>query len=73
MKEAAGEANITVITIVLVALVMAAGAIIIPQMLSTMAHRSACTEAGGTLQGNRCMNGSTVIRCSGSGNSWSCG
>ncbi len=54
MKEAAGEANMTVITIVLIGLVMAAGAILIPNLLSGTSQRSCCSEAGGTWQNGAC-------------------
>ena len=35
MKEAAGEANMTVLTIVLIALVLGVGMILIPSLLDT--------------------------------------
>ena len=54
MKEAAGEANITVITIVLVALVMTAGAIIIPKLIEKAHFRSICSQVGGVLKGYQC-------------------
>ena len=60
MKEAAGEANMTVITIVLIGLVAAAGAILIPQLLTNMNKRSACSEMGGdTVSGTTCKIKST--------------
>ena len=63
MKEAAGEANMTVITIVLIGLVAAAGAILIPQLLTNMAKRSACSEMGGdTVSGSVCKIKSTGSR-----------
>lgn len=57
MKEAAGEANITVITIVLIGLVAAAGALLIPRLMDNMKARSCCTEYGGTWSGNVCSGG----------------
>jgi len=54
MKEAAGEANMTVITIVLIGLVAAAGAILIPRLLTNMDNRSKCNEAGGTWTNGAC-------------------
>ena len=63
MKEAAGEANMTVITIVLIGLVLAAGAILIPQLLTSMAKRSACNDAGYTLSGNVCKDSAGVVKC----------
>ena len=50
MKEAAGEANMTVITIVLIGVVAAAGAVFIPRLIKNMKGRSCCTEYGGTFQ-----------------------
>lgn len=59
MKEAAGEANMTVITIVLIGVVAAVGAIFIPRLLDNMKARSCCTEYGGTWGENgRCSGGS---------------
>lgn len=57
MKESAGEANMTVITIVLIGLVAAAGALIIPNLITSMKNKSCCTEAGGTWSGNQCTAG----------------
>ena len=57
MKEAAGEANMTVITIVLIGLVAAAGAVFIPRLLDNMKARSCCTESGGTWQNAKCTGG----------------
>lgn len=57
MKEAAGEANITVITIVLIGLVAAAGAIFIPRTLNNMSVKSCCQEYGGTWDGKTCKGG----------------
>ena len=54
MKEAAGEANMTVITIVLIGVVAAVGAIVIPRLLNSSAKKAACAEMGGTLSGNTC-------------------
>ena len=54
MKEAAGEANMTVITIVLIGVVAAVGAIFIPKLLTNMQKKSTCTELGGTLKGDTC-------------------
>ena len=66
MKEAAGEANMTVITIVLIGIVAAVGAIFIPRLLDNMKAQSCCTEQGGTFDKatGKCkggsMNGKTV-------------
>ena len=56
MKEAAGEANMTVITIVLIGVVAAVGAILIPRILRNLEYRSCCQESGYNISGNMCVN-----------------
>ena len=66
MKEAAGEANMTVITIVLIGVLAAAAALFIPRIIANMKAQSCCTEQGGTYDKGtgKCvggtMNGKTV-------------
>ncbi len=67
MKEATGEANMTVITIVLIGVVAAAGALFIPRLIANMKAQSCCTENGGTFnkstgkcEGGGTLNGKTV-------------
>ena len=61
MKEAAGEANMTVITIVLIAIVLGVGTIIVTNLMNSTSKRSACNEIGGTLSGGRCeVDGKTA-------------
>ncbi len=54
MKEAAGEANMTVITIVLIAIVLAVGTVIVRSMMSNTRKSSACTACGGYWKGGQC-------------------
>ena len=54
MKEAAGEANMTVITIVLIGVVAAVGAILVPRILEGSSKKAACAEVGGNLNGSTC-------------------
>ena len=54
MKEAAGEANMTVITIVLIGVVAAVGAILVPKILEGSEKKAACAEMGGNLSGKIC-------------------
>ena len=54
MKEAAGEANMTVITIVLIGVVAAVGALLVPRILNGSARKAACGEMGGNLNGSTC-------------------
>ncbi len=60
MKESAGEANMTVITIVLIGLVAAAGAIIIPNLLNSTKKSSCCQSNGGIWKNGACTNSSGV-------------
>ena len=55
MKEAAGEANMTVITIVLIGVVAAVGALLIPRLLNSMNDKSCCQEMGGYTSGAFCV------------------
>ena len=54
MKEAAGEANMTVITIVLIAIVLAVGTIIVKNVLNNTDDATQCSNAGGVWQKNDC-------------------
>ena len=56
MKEAAGEANMTVITIVLIGLVAAAGAILLPKVFKGMDTKNCCTQNNGVWYQNNCHN-----------------
>ena len=47
MKEAAGEANMTVVTIILIAIVLAVGTLIVNGLMSGTAKKS-CESGGGT-------------------------
>lgn len=47
MKEAAGEANMTVVTIILIAIVLAVGTLIVNGLMSGTAKKS-CESSGGT-------------------------
>ena len=55
MKEAAGEANITVITIVLIGVVAAVGVILIPRLLNNTKAKACCTDHGGIISGKYCV------------------
>ena len=54
MKEAAGEANLTVITIVLIALVLAVGTVIVRSALRSASLSAACAAATGYWSGGNC-------------------
>ena len=61
MKEAAGEANMTVITIVLIGLVAAAGAVLIPNLLNSSTAKACCDSAGGTMTNGTCSAANSEI------------
>ena len=54
MKEAAGEANMTVITIVLIAIVEAVATPLITNMMNNTEKQSCCLNAGGKWTKNQC-------------------
>lgn len=54
MKEAAGEANLTVIAIILIAVVAAVVTPIINSTMTTSAKKSCCSNYGGTWRDNKC-------------------
>lgn len=54
MKEAAGEANMTVITIVLIAIVLAVGTVIVNGLMNSTQRSSCCQSLGGAMNGNTC-------------------
>ena len=67
MKESAGEANMTVITIVLIGLVAAAGAIIIPNLLNQTKQSSCCQSNGGVWYQGACHTASDCTTTSSGG------
>lgn len=54
MKEAAGEANMTVITIVLIAIVLGVGTVIVNNVMNNTAKSSACQTSGGVWKNGKC-------------------
>lgn len=54
MKEAAGEANLTVVAIILIAVVVAVATPLINSLMKNSAKRSCCTDAGGVWKNNAC-------------------
>ena len=54
MKEAAGEANMTVITIVLIAIVLGVGTLLVTQLMNSTRNKGCCADAGGTWTNNAC-------------------
>ena len=80
MKEAAGEANMTVVTIVLIAIVLGVGTLIVTNMMNNLSGKTAnkqskCAQLGGAWNGTKCIcpdgvttrvvTKSTGVSCSG--------
>lgn len=54
MKEAAGEANLTVVAIILIGVIVAIATPIITSIMNGMQARSCCVDAGGQWSGGDC-------------------
>jgi len=55
MKEAAGEANLTVVAIILIGVVVAVVTPIVSNLMKSSACRSCCTDSGGVFKSGRCQ------------------
>ena len=55
MKEAAGEANMTVITIVLIAIVLGIGTVVVTNLMNSNKNSTACQACGGVWEGGKCL------------------
>lgn len=55
MKEAAGEANLTVVAIILIGVVVAVVTPLINNLMSSTANRACCTDAGGVWKQGKCQ------------------
>ncbi len=62
MKEAAGEANLTVIAILLIGVVAAVVTPLISGLMKNQAQKSCCQSNGGEWDGKACMgyDGTTI-------------
>ena len=56
MKEASGEANLTVITIILIGVIVAIATPIINSMMTNTAKRTCCQNYGGVWESNTCKS-----------------
>lgn len=54
MKEAAGEANLTVVAIILIAVVVAVATPLVTSLMSNSTYRSCCSDAGAVWKGGAC-------------------
>lgn len=57
MKEAAGEANLTVVAIILIGVVVAVATPLVRSLMSTSNGRACCTDGGGYVNGTTCVGG----------------
>jgi len=55
MKEAAGEANLTVVAIILIGVVVAVATPLINNLMGNAGKRTCCTDAGGVFKGGSCQ------------------
>lgn len=55
MKEAAGEANLTVVAIILIGVIAAIVTPIVKNAMDTTKARSECLNGGGTWVNNKCQ------------------
>ena len=62
MKEATGEANMTVVTVILIAVVVAVATPIVNSMMTTTERKSCCMNDGGTWKDNGCSNGNSYSK-----------
>ena len=65
MKEAAGEANLTVVAIILIGVIVAVVTPLVNSLMSSTAERACCTDAGGVWKGSDCDGENTTLynRC----------
>ena len=57
MKEAAGEANLTVVAIILIGVVVAVVTPLVNGLMSSVEGRACCTDGGGVVRGSTCDGG----------------
>ena len=56
MKEAAGEANLTVVAIILIGVIVAVVTPLVNSLMSNTAKRACCTDAGGVYKNGSCQD-----------------
>lgn len=59
MKEAAGEANMTVVTIILIGVIVAIATPIVNSMMQNTQRQACCMNDGGVWENGACSNGNT--------------
>lgn len=63
MKEAAGEANLTVVAIILIGVVVAVATPLVNSLMSNTAKRACCTDAGGVWNDGCSVNNKEFQDC----------
>lgn len=58
MKEASGEANITILTVLLIGIVALVATPLITNIMNSTSRQSCCTTAGGEWRGGDCRQNS---------------
>ena len=57
MKEASGEANLTVVTIILIGVIVAVVTPLITSLMKNTEERTNCLNDGGTWENGQCSKG----------------
>lgn len=57
MKEAAGEANLTVVAIILIGVIVAVVTPLVNSLMKSTEGRACCTDGGGYIEGSKCVGG----------------
>lgn len=60
MKEAAGEANMTIVTIIIIGVVVAIATPIISNVMSSSAEKAECVSNGGKWTGKACESATNL-------------
>lgn len=63
MKEATGETNMTIITVVLIGLITLIATPIIRGLISSTERRACCINNGGQWEGGKCSDGIPDNNC----------
>lgn len=61
MKEAAGEANLTVIAIILIGVIAVVVTPVVNSLMKSSAKKSCCSSYGGTWENGQCMAGGVAV------------
>ena len=56
MKEATGEANMTIVTVVLIGIITLVAVPIVTSVINSTKSRACCVNNGGTMQGGKCVD-----------------